>query len=112
MDDDYRVRYAAQMTPDGGSDLYIPDGGDWQLWDTIPAEDMLTTGDVGFNKTNHRLYMKDSRGRNTSALVELDLDTKAKRLLAADPQADVADVVRHPTEKHLQAVSFIKVHLD
>jgi dipeptidyl aminopeptidase/acylaminoacyl peptidase len=107
VDDDYRLRYAAQMTLDGGSDLYVPTGDDWQLWDTIPAEDMLTTGDVGFDKANHRLYMKDSRGRNTSALVELDLDTKAKRLLAADLQADAADVLCHPTEKHVQAVSFI-----
>jgi len=57
------------MTSDGGSDLYVPAGGDWQLWDTIPTEDMLTTGDV-LRQTNHRLYMKDSRGRNTSALVE------------------------------------------
>jgi dipeptidyl aminopeptidase/acylaminoacyl peptidase len=107
VDDDYRVRYAAQMTPDGGSALYIPAGGDWQLWDSIPAEDMLTTADVGFDKTNQRIYMRDSRGRNTSALVEIDLDTKAARLLAADPQADAADVVHHPTEKHIQAVSFI-----
>ena len=107
VDDDYRVRFAAQMTPHGGSDLYVPLGGDWQLWDTIPAEDMLTTGDVGFDKTNQRLYLRDSRGRNTSAMVEIDLDTKAARLLAADPQADAADVVHHPTEKHIQAVSFI-----
>ena len=107
VDDDYRVRFAAQMTPHGGSDLYVPFGGDWQLWDTIPAEDMLTTGDVGFDKTNQRLYLRDSRGRNTSAMVEIDLDTKAARLLAADPQADAAEVVHHPTEKHIQAVSFI-----
>jgi dipeptidyl aminopeptidase/acylaminoacyl peptidase len=107
VDDEYRVRYAAQMSSDGSSDLYVPAGSDWQLWDTIPAEDMLTTGDVGFDKVNHRLYLKDSRGRNTSALVELDLDTKAKRLLAADPQADAADVMCHPTEKHVQAVSFV-----
>jgi dipeptidyl aminopeptidase/acylaminoacyl peptidase len=107
VDDDYRVRYAVQMTPDGGSALYIPAAGDWQLWDSIPAEDMLTTADVGFDKTNQRIYMRDSRGRNTSALVEIDLDTKAARLLAADPQADAADVVHHPTEKHIQAVSFI-----
>ena len=43
VDDDYRVRYAVQMTLDGGLDLYLPSGDDWQLWDTIPAEDMLTT---------------------------------------------------------------------
>jgi dipeptidyl aminopeptidase/acylaminoacyl peptidase len=107
VDDDYHLRYASQMTADGGMDIYVPSGADWQLWDTIPAEDMLTTSPVGFDKTNRLMYMQDSRGRDTSALVEIDLDTNAKRLLAEDPQADVADVVQHPTEKHVQAVSFI-----
>jgi dipeptidyl aminopeptidase/acylaminoacyl peptidase len=107
VDDDYHLRHASQMTADGGMDIYVPAGDDWQLWDTIPAEDMLTTSPVGFDKTNRLLYMQDSRGRDTSALVEINLDTNEKRLLAEDPQADVADVVRHPTEKHVQAVSFI-----
>jgi len=44
---------------------------------------------------------------NTSALVELDLDTKAKRLLAADPQADAADVVRQPSESTYRPSLFV-----
>jgi dipeptidyl aminopeptidase/acylaminoacyl peptidase len=107
VDDDYRLRHAVQMTPDGGVDIYVPSGDDWLLWDTVPAEDMLTTSTVGFDKTSRLIYMKDSRGRDTSALVELDPASKESRVLAADPQADAADVVRHPTEKHVQAVSFI-----
>jgi dipeptidyl aminopeptidase/acylaminoacyl peptidase len=107
FDDDYRLRYASQMTPDGALELHIPAGDDWHLWDTIPAEDMLTTTPVGFDKANRLMYVKDSRGRNTSALLELDPDTKTSRLLAEDPQADAADVLLHPTEKHVQAVSFI-----
>ncbi|MDQ3831072.1 MAG: S9 family peptidase, partial [Candidatus Tectomicrobia bacterium] len=107
VDDDYHLRYATQMTADGGMDIYVPSGDGWQLWDTVPAEDMLTTAPVGFDKTNRLMYMQDSRGRDTSALVEIDPETNEKRLLAEDPQADVADVVQHPTEKHVQAVSFI-----
>jgi dipeptidyl aminopeptidase/acylaminoacyl peptidase len=107
VDDDYRLRYAAQMTPDGGTDLYVPAGDDWQLWDGIPAEDALTTSPVGFDKANRLMYMQDSRGRDTSALVELNLETREQRLLAEDPRADVANVVQHPTERHVQAVSFI-----
>lgn len=107
VDDDYRLRYASQMTADGGMELYIPADDDWQHWDTIPAEDMLTTKQAGFNKANRNIFMKDSRGRDTSALVEIDSETRESILLAADPQADVADVVRHPTEKHVQAVSFV-----
>lgn len=107
MDDEYRLRYAFQMTPDGGLGIYVPSGEDWQLWDTVPAEDVLTTSPVGFDKANRLIQMKDSRGRDTSALVELDPETGGSRLLAEDPQADAADVLRHPTERHVQAVSFI-----
>ncbi len=107
VDDDYRLRYAGQTTPSGGVDMYIPVNGDWQLWDSIPVEDVLTTSQVGFDKTNRMIFMKDSRGRNTSALVALDPETKISRILAASSQADAAGVMSHPTEKHVQAVSFI-----
>lgn len=107
VDDDYRVRDAAQMTSDGGMEIYVPADDGWQLWDTIPAEDTLTTRAAGFDKANRAIYMKDSRGRDTSALVEIVHSTAARRLMAADPQTDVADVLRHPMEKHVQAVSFV-----
>ncbi len=107
FDDEYRLRDAIEMTADGGLAVYVPEGEDWQLWDEVPAEDMLTTSVVGFDKNNEWLYMKDSRGRDTAALVEVHHETWEKRLLAEDPQADAADVLRHPTEKHVQAVSFI-----
>ena len=107
VDDEYHLRHAIQMTLDGGLEIYVPAADDWQLWDTIPADDMLTTSPVGFDKANQLIYMKDSRGRDTSALIELNPETGETRLLAEDAKADVADVVRHPTEKHVQAVSFI-----
>jgi dipeptidyl aminopeptidase/acylaminoacyl peptidase len=106
FDDDYRLRAGLQMTPEGGVEIYNRTDGDWQLWDSIPAEDMLTTGPAGFDKSGRLLYMQDSRGRDTAALVEVELDTGAKRTLAEDTRADAGDVVRHPTERHVQAVSF------
>ncbi|MEW6358207.1 MAG: S9 family peptidase [Planctomycetota bacterium] len=105
MDDDYRLRYATQTAPGGSVDYYFPAGTDWQLWDSIPAEDIMTTGLVGFDKGNRLVYMRDSRGRNTAALVEISPDTKAKRLLADDARADIDDVLLHPTEKRVQAVA-------
>jgi len=107
VDDDFRLRFAYRMDPDGDLESYVPSGDDWQLWDTVPAEDVLTTGPVGFDKDNRLLYMNDSRGRNTAALFELDPQTKAKRLLAEDERSDVADIWCHPTEKNIQAVAFI-----
>lgn len=129
VDNDYRLRFAEQMNSDGGVDRYIPagagaDGGargaggagdsaghgvdeEWRLWDTIPAEDILTMGEVGFDETGQTLFLKDSRGRNTSALVAVELKTKESRVLAEDPRADAADVATDPTGTRVQAVSFI-----
>ncbi len=106
-DDDYHLRFAVQTTPDGDVEHYIPVGNDWQLWDTIPAGDVMTTELIGFDKTNRLLFMRESRGRDTAALTEMNTDTKTSRILAADPRVDVGGVICHPTEKHIQAVSFI-----
>jgi len=106
-DDDYRLRGALRMIEDGGIELLRPAGDGWELWERIPAEDALTTTPVGFDRSGEVLFLKDSRGRDTAALLARHLPTGETTLLAADPQADAADVLRHPTEKHVQAVSFI-----
>jgi dipeptidyl aminopeptidase/acylaminoacyl peptidase len=106
VDDVYHIRYGARMTPDGGLEFLQPTPTGWEPWDSVPAEDMLTTNPVGFNKAGTHIFMQDSRGRNTSALMEIEIATKKARLLAEDPRADAGDVVIHPTEKYVQAVSF------
>jgi dipeptidyl aminopeptidase/acylaminoacyl peptidase len=121
-DDDYNVRFAAATTADGGMALYQPKGGgdakapganaadakalEWALFDKIGSDDTMTTEPQGFDKTGRVLYMADSRGRDTGALYALDLKTKEKKLLAEDRRADIGDVLLHPTEKTVQAVSF------
>jgi dipeptidyl aminopeptidase/acylaminoacyl peptidase len=106
VDDEYHVRDGARMTPDGGVDILQPAAGGWEPWDSIPAEDVLTTNSVGYDKTGKYVFMLDSRGRNTSALFEIEIATKKSHLLAEDAHADAGDVMVHPTEKHIQAVSF------
>ncbi len=108
VDDDYRILIAFRMTPDGGMEVFKGAEQDvWEPWDRIPREDMLTTGPVGLDKTSSVIFMKDSRGRNTSSVVARSLATQQTTLLAEDPLADAEDVIRHPTEKHVQAVSFV-----
>jgi len=104
-DDDYRVRYAMKMTPDGGNELFVPEGDGWKPFDKIPMEDMMTTGPVGFDKTGQVLYMIDSRGRDTAALTSIDLQTAEKKTLFEDPRADVSGIMMHPTEKTIEAVA-------
>lgn len=111
-DDDYRIRYAMKMTPDGGSELFTPEGDEWESFDEIPMEDMMTTGPVGFDKTGQVLYMIDSRGRDTAALTATDLQTGEKKVLFADPRADVSGIMMHPTEKTIEAVASEYMRVD
>lgn len=69
-------------------------------------EDVLTTSPGGFDKTGRILYMLDSRGRNTAALVTLDLDTREETIVAEDPRADLSRLLMHHTEKTVQAMGF------
>jgi len=107
VDNDFQLRFASEMIEDGGLLYYRLLNGEWQRWQEVPAEDISTTNLIGFDKTNETLYLRDSRGRNTSALVAINLSTNVEQVLAGDPQVDIAGVMRHPTERHIQAVSFV-----
>ncbi len=106
-DDDFNVRFAMRLTPDGGNQiLKATEEGGWEPFMEILMEDILTTSPVWFDKTGKTLYMIDSRSRDTSALFALDLETGEQTLIAEDPKADLSDVMVHPTEKNVQAVAF------
>ena len=107
IDDEYNIRFAARITPDGGLEYLSPtEEGGWEPFMQIPMEDILTTSLLWFDKTGEILYMIDSRDRNTSALFALDLQTGEQTLIAEDPKADLSDVMVHPTERNVQAVAF------
>ncbi|MEE9538001.1 MAG: S9 family peptidase [candidate division NC10 bacterium] len=106
-DDEYNIRLAKRMTPDGGSEILRPTGeGGWEPFMTVAMEDTLTTSPVDFDKTGKILYMISSRNRNTAALIALDLESGVRTLVAEDPQADVSGIMVHPTAKNVQAAAF------
>lgn len=105
-DDDYNVRFAMQMTPDGGSEyLQLSGKGEWQPFMQIPMEDMMTTAPFGFDKSNQVLYLIDSRNRNTAALATLDLATGESEILYEDSRADIQNLMVHPVEKNIEAAA-------
>ncbi len=105
-DDDYNIRYALKMTPEGGNEIFTPDGkGGWQSFDKIPMEDMMTTWPITFDKSGQILYMIDSRGRNTAALTSVDLKSGEKKVIFEDPRADLSAIMIHPTEKTIEAAA-------
>ena len=102
-DDDYVVRYGAVITNDGGLRLHDWDDGQaGEVVMDVPPDDILNTAPQGFT-ADGKLYVLDSRGRDTSAAFVLDPETGEQTLLAEDERADVVGVITHPTEKTPQA---------
>ena len=108
VDDDYNLRFAAKVTPDGGTEYVTRDGDSWKPFAKIEMADSTGTRPVGFDKTGTTAYMLDSRGRDTSAVTALDLATRESKVLAENPRADAGGVLIHPTEDTVQAVSFAR----
>jgi dipeptidyl aminopeptidase/acylaminoacyl peptidase len=106
-DEDLQVRFGSKFTPDGGQLLQKPDGeGGWTDFLKIPMEDTLTTSPVGFDKTGDVLYMMDSGGRDTGAMIAIDLKSNQRKVIATSEKADVSGLLSHPTENTIEAVSF------
>ncbi|HRO27899.1 MAG TPA: S9 family peptidase [Luteimonas sp.] len=104
-DADYALRFASRARPDGGVDLLRRAGDGWEKYDEIPFEDGMTTGFAGLTKDGTTLYMRDSRGRDTSALFGVDTATGAKTLLHEDARADIGGGLADPATGQVQAVS-------
>jgi len=109
FDDDMQAKLALQPTPDGG--MVVKRGahgkpGEWEDFIKVPQDDVLTTQPLGFDKFGKYVYMWDSRGRDTAALTVMALKFAQGKVVAEDPKADGADVLIHPTDNTIQAVSF------
>ena len=72
---------------------------------TIPAEDNLTTGVVGMTSDGKTLYMRDSRNRDTGALVAVDIATEKATVLGASDKADVDSALSDPNTGVVEAYS-------
>jgi dipeptidyl aminopeptidase/acylaminoacyl peptidase len=105
-DEDFRVRFGIRMTPDGGSELLQKEGDAWKPFVKVPMEDTLTTSPLGFDKSGDVLYFMDSRNRDTGALTAWDLKTDMQSVVAENPRADLGEMLTHPTENTVEAVSF------
>jgi dipeptidyl aminopeptidase/acylaminoacyl peptidase len=103
-DEDYAVRFALRMTPDGSIEVLARDGEDWTPFTEIPAEDALTTNPVGLHASGRILYLTDSRERDTAALIAWELESGNRQVLAEDPKVDAEGFWIHPETRAIQAV--------
>ena len=104
-DDSLALRVAAKQTPGGGLEVFKRDpAGKMTSLTRISPEDALTTQFVGFDVAGTTLYALDSRGRDKAALVTIDVDTGAPKVLAESAKADVSDTLTHPATGKVQAI--------
>jgi dipeptidyl aminopeptidase/acylaminoacyl peptidase len=93
IDETYAVRFAAENRRDGSSNLLIREGETWKRWLTFSAEDARGSGAENLNTAGNLLFCRDSRGRDTAALTQIDLESGALRTLAAHDEADIGTVL-------------------
>lgn len=95
-DNDLNVRLAAKSLPDGGQEYLSLEGTEWKPFTTVQGADALTTEPLFFTANSKSFYMIDSRGRDKSALVKLDIASRKSTVVASADKADIAYVIKHP----------------
>jgi dipeptidyl aminopeptidase/acylaminoacyl peptidase len=104
-DNDLNVRLALAPTPDGGMTIFERGPKGWSQSGAVPPQDALTFRILGFDGSNQRVYMIDSRGRDTAALTRYTPSTSETEVLGQGDRADIARVLVQPTQNTIQAFS-------
>lgn len=99
-DQELKLRLLAKTTADGGMELFDPKGASFTK---IPMEDSMTTETWSFDASGKTLYMVESRGRNTAAVVALDMATKKSTVIGEDSRADIDAGIFEPKSGKLLA---------
>jgi dipeptidyl aminopeptidase/acylaminoacyl peptidase len=105
-DSAFRVRGAYAAMPDGGFDLLVRDNEEDEFETLIHWGPEDEGRPFGFTPDGFGMYIADSRGRDTICVKTIDLKSGDEKVLASDSRADLDDVVIHPSQNHIEAVSF------
>ena len=110
LDDDLHVRLVTRATSDGGEEILRWEGGKTAPFEKVGFEDSQTTGPLAFSRDGRTLYWRESRGRNTSALVAIDMASNQRRVVGEDAKADVGGVIADPESGRVLAygVDYLK----
>jgi dipeptidyl aminopeptidase/acylaminoacyl peptidase len=108
-DNDLQVRAGQVMTADGSTIIRVRNDVNSPWRDLMQWGPDETFGGVfGFTPDNRKLWVATSVDVNAARLLEVDLETGAQKVIAADPQFDVSGMEQEPKTNRLQAARFIK----
>jgi dipeptidyl aminopeptidase/acylaminoacyl peptidase len=94
FDNDLNLRFGQKSTRAGGAEYYRKTANGWELFMEVSPDDLYTTGLAGFSDDNKTLYVRQSQGRDTSALFAMNLDSGEQTLIAESDLADIGGTWR------------------
>src|SRR5256884_255019 len=108
-DNALQVRAAQVTLPDGGTEIRVRDraGSAWRTLEKWGPEETFG-GIASFTPSNKGVYLISSVNANAARLLEVDLATGKKRVVAEDNQYDVGSTLTHPKKHTLEAVQFTR----
>lgn len=107
-DAQFQVRAGLQARLDGGFDLLVRDDvkSPWRKLRSLSAEDQAQP--QGFSADGKTLYVGSNQDANAIRLLAIDVGSGQEKVLAEDPEFDVADGLAHPTRHVPEAVAWIR----
>ncbi len=114
-DRDLNVRGYLRAEDDGGQSFWLLDPATGVFHEEIVwTIDDDFSWPLGMTPDGRGYYMRDSRGRNATALVTYDLETKEIEVIVEDEEQryDVIKVIFHPADGSAQAVVFLKESME
>ena len=103
-DNSLALRVAVRPLPDGSMVIErIDEDGEMHEVTRIPAADALSSNVIAIPQGADYAYMLDSRDRDTSALVKLDLATGATEQIASGSGADIGGLMLDPETREVEA---------
>lgn len=94
FDNDLNLRFGQKSTRAGGAEYYRKSDDGWELFMEVPPDDLYTTALAGFSEDNKTLYVRQSQGRDTSALFSMDIESGEQTLIAENDLADIGGTWR------------------
>jgi dipeptidyl aminopeptidase/acylaminoacyl peptidase len=104
-DEQLVIRGANKSRSDGGSDFYrvVDNKVEAKPFEQVTLEDSQTTQPVGFTTDGKTMYWIDSRGRDTSALIAMDVASGKKTVVAENAKADIGGALTNPKTGRVEA---------
>ncbi len=104
------IRARIDFNAQGGLDFFkIAGGSKGELIYQVQASDLpaLMTAVyqkiIRFDQANRNLYLYDAQGRDTAALITLDVEDDTTKVIAEDDRVDIAGVLFRPADNSVQA---------